>query len=92
MLLSDMAARKDEDGLMDDIELLNIHRYPESVPASMVAQIRNSKVYQKRLEELLKGMPTGRRSSRMEVVLDQSKPSEEPPPAGIASFFKKLLP
>lgn len=86
-----MAARKDDDGLMDDIELLNIHRYPESVPASMVAQIRNSKVYQKRLEELLKGMPTGRRS-RVEVVVDQSKPQEEQPQGGLGSFFKKLLP
>ncbi|MCE9596532.1 MAG: hypothetical protein K8S54_01060 [Spirochaetia bacterium] len=86
-----MAARKDEDGLMDDIELLNIHRYPESVPASMVAQIRNSKVYQKRLEELLKGIPTGRRS-RVEVVVDQSKSAEEAPSGGFASILKKLMP
>ena len=50
------------DGPLDDIELLNVHRYPESMPASIVAQVRNNRIYQKRLEDLLKGLP-GKRSS-----------------------------
>jgi len=88
-----MAAKRDEDGLLDDIELLNIHRYPESVPASLVAQVRNSKTYQKRLEDLLKGMATGRKN-RVEVPQDPARPPEENAgePTSLRSLLKKFMP
>jgi len=51
-----MAKSRPSTSIPDDIDLLNIHRYPESVPASMLAYVRNSRACQKRLDELLKNM------------------------------------
>ena len=62
-----MAKTRVSENLPDDIELLNIHRYPDTVPPSRLAQIRNSKVCQKRLEELLKTIP-GKRAARKKPV------------------------
>lgn len=50
-------------GLPGDIDLLNLHRYPESMPASFIKQVQNSKVCQKRLEEIVKDLPGGRRTT-----------------------------
>lgn len=44
----------------DDIELLNVHRYPESVSPALLAYVRNSKNCQHRLQELLKTVPNRR--------------------------------
>ncbi|MBI39151.1 MAG: hypothetical protein CMF59_06100 [Leptospiraceae bacterium] len=52
-----MARKKQESIPLDDIELLNIHNYPESYPKSVVNQVRNNRLAQKRLEELLRDMP-----------------------------------
>lgn len=53
---------------IDDIDLLNAHNYPESLPGAIVAKIRNSRESQKRLEELLKFIPSGRRSSKKDIT------------------------
>lgn len=88
-----MAARREEDQSIDDIDLLNIHRYPETVPASVVAQVRNSKVYQKRLEELLKGLPTGRRrSGGSETPAPQEPAANQPSSGGFLDALKKWIP
>lgn len=74
-----MAKSKNSDGI-DDIELLNIHRYPDSVPASVLAFVRNSRACQKRLEELLKVMPSSpRRKGSIEALLPQMMTSEPEP-------------
>lgn len=49
--------------LLDDIELLNVHRYPDSMPPALVAHVRNSRACQRRLEELLKVLPGRRRDA-----------------------------
>jgi len=59
----DARGRPRADELLDDIELLNVHRWPESMPSQIVAHVRNSRACQRRLEELVKGMP-GRRQAR----------------------------
>lgn len=93
MRCTGMAARRDEDQGIDDIDLLNIHRYPETVPASVVAQVRNSKVYQKRLEELLKGLPTGRRRQGGSDMPAPEQPAAKPPSSGgILDALKKWIP
>ena len=58
-----MAKSRASEQIPDDIDLLNIHRYPDSVSPSLMAQVRNSKICQKRLEELVKALP-GRRATR----------------------------
>lgn len=75
-----MAKRPDDSVPFDDIELLNIHRYPESHPASLVAQVRNSKVCQKRLEELLKTLPG--KGGKNRVLFDYTAP---PVPSAVES-------
>jgi len=70
-----MARSKNTDGI-DDIELLNIHRYPESVPPSVLAFVRNSRACQKRLEELLKVMPARPRARRSIDILLPVEESE----------------
>lgn len=50
----------------DDIDLLNAHRYPEGAAPGVQAHLRNSKVSQKRLEELLKALPV-RRGGRVRM-------------------------
>lgn len=82
-----------EDVSLDDIELLNVHRYPDSMPPSAVAFVRNSKACQKRLEELLKAVP-GKKSQQSsgwnqliqqkldETRSDDSDADNAPPPAG----------
>lgn len=88
-----MAARRDEDQSIDDIDLLNIHRYPETAPASLVAQVRNSKIYQKRLEELLKGLPTGRRrQGGSELPAPEQPQTSQPSSGGILDALKKWMP
>ncbi len=74
-------ARSSSDSVPDDIELLNIHRYPEMYAASAVAHVRNSKACQKRLEDLLKNMPGTRGKKRMEL-LEPFTSSSEGQPAG----------
>ncbi len=87
-----MAARKEDELELDDITLLNVHRYPDSVPASVVAQVRNSKAAQKRLEELLKGMSGGRRS-RVEVPApEEGAAPAEGAPTGLRDLLKKFIP
>lgn len=63
-----MAKARSSDSVPDDIELLNIHRYPEMYAASAVAHVRNSKACQKRLEDLLKNMPATRGKKRIELL------------------------
>ncbi len=75
-----MAKRPDASVPFDDIELLNIHRYPESHPASLVAQVRNSKVCQKRLEELLKSLPG--KGGKHRVLFDYTAPATAAPAEG----------
>lgn len=55
-----MARRRPEIEI-DDIELLNVYRYPEAYSASLITQLRNSKDAQRRLEELLRTMPEFRK-------------------------------
>lgn len=87
-----MAARRDEEHELDDITLLNVHRYPDSVPASIVASVRNSKAAQKRLEELLKGMAGGRRS-RVEVPVPEGQQQAAPEaPSSLRDLIKKFIP
>lgn len=87
-----MAKIKNSESIPDDIELLNIHRYPESVPASTIAFVRNSKVCQKRLEDLLKGMPQNkgvRGISGQEQTFTKEK--EVGKQEEQTSFFRKLV-
>lgn len=63
-----MARKKQESIPLDDIELLNIHNYPESYPRSVVNQVRNNRAAQKRLEELLRDMPLRGRRKRNEAA------------------------
>lgn len=92
-----MAKTRGPEAIPDDIELLNIQRYPESAPASLVAFVRNSKLCQKRLEELLKGLP-GRKPGKS--VPDYRPPVDSgsmtvstAPPAskGAGQMIKKYL-
>ncbi|MBE7437011.1 MAG: hypothetical protein HS115_01055 [Spirochaetales bacterium] len=94
-----MARSKNTDGI-DDIELLNIHRYPESVTPSVLAFVRNSRACQKRLEELLKVMPArprGRRNIDILLPLGESESAatepETPsrPAAERPTFWQRLL-
>ncbi|MBU44674.1 MAG: hypothetical protein CMN76_15740 [Spirochaetaceae bacterium] len=73
-----MARKKQESIPLDDIELLNIHNYPESYPKSVVNQVRNNRVFQKRLEELLRDMPQrGRRRKSEPAFQVDEKALEE---------------
>ncbi|MEQ8350640.1 MAG: hypothetical protein RH862_04100 [Leptospiraceae bacterium] len=63
-----MARKKQESIPLDDIELLNIHNYPESYPKSVVNQVRNDRLAQKRLEELLREMPQRGKRRRSEAA------------------------
>lgn len=67
----------------DDIELLNVHRYPESMPASVVAFVRNDRGCQRRLEELVKIIPGKRGQSGFNQLFQQklNESSEGPGPA-----------
>ncbi|MCB1304281.1 MAG: hypothetical protein KDK37_08385 [Leptospiraceae bacterium] len=67
-----MARKKAEALELDDIELLNIHNYPESYPRSVVNQVRNDKGAQRRLEELLRDLPNRGRRRR-----NENPPKEE---------------
>jgi hypothetical protein len=64
--------------------LLNIHRYPESMPASLVAFVRNDRACQRRLEELVKTVP-GKRGQSGFNQLFQQKLDETGSPAVPAS-------
>lgn len=68
--------RSGSDSRLDDIDLLNAHRYPESVPAWVLAQVRNNKDYQRRLEDLLKA--SDKRSKYKPVPLAASEPANTP--------------
>lgn len=72
------AALKDE--AIDDITLLNVHRYPESVPSSVVSFVRNDRNCQRRLEDLIKGLPGGKRGQSSFNQLFQQKMDENPAP------------
>ncbi|MCB1175825.1 MAG: hypothetical protein KDK39_19780, partial [Leptospiraceae bacterium] len=65
---------------VDDIDLLNAHRYPDSMTASELAHIRNSPLSQQRLTRLLKEIPSSRRSGRDKDISlflpDQDAPAE----------------
>lgn len=89
-----MGKSKGSEYIPDDIELLNVHRYPESYPGSIVAHIRNSKSCQKRLEDLLKGIPTRRgvRSQPVEPVYVQTEGEEKKTgPANRAGVFERVV-
>ncbi len=77
----------------DDIELLNVHRYPESMPASVVAFVRNDRNCQRRLEELVKGTPGKRGQSGFNQLfqqkLDESSDSSGPPPTVLRADDRK---
>lgn len=50
---------------LDDIDLLNIYRYPENYPRELVSGVQSSKELQKRLESLLRAAgPAPRNSQR----------------------------
>ncbi|MCB1137757.1 MAG: hypothetical protein KDK23_03335 [Leptospiraceae bacterium] len=91
-----MAKKKQESVPLDDIELLNIHNYPESYPRSVVNQVRNNRVAQKRLEELLRDMPQRGRKRRNEAAFqvdeealqDIQKQQEQPAPSP-GGFFRR---
>lgn len=68
-----MAKSRSGDQVLDDIELLNVHRYPDTVPPATLAYVRNSRACQKRLEELLKMTPLKKSSSRTSI--DQLLPA-----------------
>lgn len=68
-----MAKSRSGDQLLDDVELLNVHRYPDTVPPATLAHVRNSRACQKRLEELLKMTPLKKSSSKASI--DQLLPS-----------------
>ncbi|MCR9141410.1 MAG: hypothetical protein NXI24_04100 [bacterium] len=71
--LSDAASRPPlkAGDVPDDIELLNVHRYPESMPASVVAFVRNDRSCQRRLEELAKSTPGKRGQSGFNQLFQQ---------------------
>ncbi|MEQ9362691.1 MAG: hypothetical protein RIF32_00525 [Leptospirales bacterium] len=48
-----------------------MHRYPESMPASVVAFVRNDRGCQRRLEELVKGTPGKRGQSGFNQLFQQ---------------------
>ncbi|MBX7058372.1 MAG: hypothetical protein K1X75_09940 [Leptospirales bacterium] len=91
--------------LLDDIELLNVHRYPESMPPAIVAHVRNSRACQRRLEELLKGLPGRRREAanwnplerQQTPVVEQSSdansaaPASPPEGGGVGQMLRKLF-
>lgn len=70
--------------VLDDIELLNVHRYPESMPQAVISFVRNDKACQRRLEELVKGTPGKRGQSGFNQLfqqkLDESEKQAPPPP------------
>ncbi|MCB1169778.1 MAG: hypothetical protein KDK25_05560 [Leptospiraceae bacterium] len=90
-----MAKKKQESLPLDDIELLNIHNYPESYPRSVVNQVRNNRAAQKRLEELLREMPQRGRKRRneaafqVEEALQDMKQQEEQPEPSQSGFFRR---
>ncbi|HBS03754.1 MAG TPA: hypothetical protein DEA96_02235 [Leptospiraceae bacterium] len=91
-----MARKKQESIPLDDIELLNIHNYPESYPKSVVNQVRNNRIAQKRLEELLRDMPQRGRRKRSEAAfqvdeqaLEEMKSDSTPPEQGKGGFFRR---
>lgn len=96
-----MARSRTTDQALDDIELLNIHRYPDSVPPATLAYVRNSRACQKRLEELLKSTPLKKASGRanIEKLLPEGQGDQEqrsrPAPAEKSgrkkNFFQKLF-
>lgn len=69
---------------LDDIELLNVHRYPESMPPAVIAFVRKDRDCQRRLEELVKGTPGKRGQSGFNQLfqqkLDESEKQAPPPP------------
>ena len=73
-----MAKRaRNEIGEPDDIELLNVHRYPESVPPALLAHVRNSKGCQNRLQELLKTVPNRRPGRFVREAALSAEPAAE---------------
>lgn len=75
----------------DDIELLNVQRYPESVAPALLAHVRNSKACQQRLQELLKTVPhrrTGRftREAAVSVSADEAEGTEVPAPVNESAW------
>ena len=95
-----MARSRSSEKEFDDIELLNIHRYPESYPAGVVASVRNSRVYQKRLEDLLRGLPDRRRvretsffePKATDPETKSSKQEESAATDPVSKFIKKIFP
>lgn len=73
-----MAKSRSGQEIPDDIELLNIHTFPDSVSPSRLAFIRKSKICQKRLEELLREVPghVGRGVRKNPNILFQVTPEE----------------
>ena len=65
----------------DDIDLLNMHRFPELAPPSLLTYVRNSKVCQKRLQELLKNIPgqTSEMKAEMKFESQKGSPQESQP-------------
>lgn len=62
---------------LDDIQLLNIYRYPEFYPEALYMRVRNSRVAQKRLEELLRGIPDHRIARNRQQAASFSSGVEE---------------
>ncbi len=68
---------------LDDIEILNLYRYPEFYSDTLVKAFRNSKNAQKRLEDLLKGNQNPKvRNGKSPAVNETIQPGE---PAGTGS-------
>lgn len=78
LLLRNMAKSRPGQEIPDDIELLNIHAFPDSVSSSRLSFVRKSKICQKRLEELLRDLPghSGRNVVKNPNILFQVTPEE----------------
>lgn len=89
---------------MDDIDLLNLYRYPESFPEKLQQDFRNSKSAQKRVEELLReiqrsnpGRPVKGEDERRQNLQPQAyqEGRKDSPPVdsspGEASFTDRII-
>lgn len=63
---------------LDDIDLLNLYRYPEFYPMRLRQELKNSKAAQKRLEDLLKVSAHDHQSDRYRRHQDQPIVQEVP--------------
>ncbi len=86
-----MAKRtRPEEEVLDDIELLNAHRYPESMAPALVAHVRASKACQQRLQELLRSVPHRRGRVAMDAGPADAESEAGSPTAAGESLWKRM--